>query len=189
MSRIWKRWGGQDRKTRPTSPRRCLCLTSPPLHIRAVLAAHTAQAGPWPTQWLQLLHINMATEATGRGRQEKMEGAGPCAQLPPAPAARRQPSKKPARSSGTSTPAVPPNAGHNLVQNKHTHKTHACTCQDRQTFYPALLGSCRCSNTNLFIKQGKRTRPHQGMHSEVHQPHDRASCTDTWQAGLLHNKR
>lgn len=53
-----------------------------------------------------------------------MEGVGPFAQQPPT-AARKQLSKKPAHSHGTSTealstqaPAVPLYTGHNLVQNK-----------------------------------------------------------------------
>lgn len=124
------------------------------LHIRVVFteAAHTALAGSQPTEWLQLLHINMVTEAIGRGQREKMEGVASFAQ--PAllsSTARRQLSKKPACSHGTSTealstpaPAVPSNTGYNLVQNNKKQT-------DRHP--PSLPGSCHCANSKVFTSQ------------------------------------
>lgn len=191
ISRIWKRWRGQDGKTRPTSPRRCLCLclASAPPHIRAAFAAHTAQAGPRPTRWLQLLHINTATEGTGRGRREKMEGgAAPHARLPPVP---QLPGGSRARN--RLAQVGPAHLLCHLTQAMTGFKTNTHTKNNphmpgqTDTLLPASLRSCqtptyllnKASGPGLpTVRAAKRT-------SRVIW----APCTNAWQAGLLHSKR
>lgn len=202
MSRIWKCRRRQDRRTRHTSPPALPLslslslsprLTSPLRALRVVFteAAHTAQAGPQPTEWLQLLHINTATETIGRRQREKMDGAAPFCSVS---SSRPPPSKLPGGSRARNplahpgpalwmlAPAVPPNAGHNLVQNKKNNT--------QQTDIPPPCWVAVTVQTPRYW-QGNRTQPpqpHHRQHVKVHQPHHPAPRRDTWQAGLLHGK-